>query len=288
MRDMTLDTLQSVILARFPELACASFELLSTGWDSVALDVDDALIFKFPRNEVARAALIREASILAAVRPFLTMPVPDLTLYQEPRLFSRHKKLRGEHLVTEQYDALPVSARDRMAAELALFYSQLHAIDDDVMADAGARPIFEWLAPDAILDRASPLLPPTLRSYAERTVTAWRELPPDPHGVTYGFFDGHGWNMAFDHSAHRLNGVYDFADSGFGPLQQDFIYSNFIARDLTERTISAYETLTGRSIDRERIELLSGVLRLNELAEVAQEPDRHAEMVDYVARWAQG
>lgn len=288
MRDMTLDTLQSVILARFPELACASFELLSTGWDSVALDVDDALIFKFPRNEVARAALIREASILAAVRPFLTMPVPDLTLYQEPRLFSRHNKLRGEHLVTEQYEALPVAARDRMAAELALFYSQLHAIDDDVMADAGARPIFEWLAPNVILDRALPVLPPNLRSYAERTVTAWRDLPPDPHGVTYGFFDGHGWNMAFDHSAHRLNGVYDFADSGFGALQQDFIYSNFIARDLTERTISAYETLTGRSIDRERVELLSGVLRLNELAEVAQEPDRHAEMVDYVARWAQG
>ena len=125
-------------------------------------------------------------------------------------------------------------------------------------------------------------------SYTERTITAWRDLPPDPHGVTYGFFDGHGWNMAFDHSAHRLNGVYDFADSGFGALQQDFIYSNFVARDLTERTISAYETLTGRSIDRERVELLSGVLRLTELAEVAQEPDRHAEMVDYVARWVQG
>ncbi len=92
-------------------------------------------------------------------------------------------------------------------------------------------------------------------------------MPPDPHGVTYGFFDGHGWNMAFDATAQRLNGVYDFGDSGFGQLQQEFIYSNMISPDLTERIIGRYETLTGRALDRERIALLFEVLRLSELAQ---------------------
>src|SRR5919106_64050 len=62
-----------------------------------------------------------------------------------------------------------------------------------------------------------------------------------PYGTTYGFFDGHGWNMAFDHTTNRLNGVYDFADSGFGPLHQEFIYTNLIARDLTARIVAEYE-----------------------------------------------
>ena len=43
-------------------------------------------------------------------------------------------------------------------------------------------------------------------------------MPPDPLGTVYGFFDGHGWNMAFDHARGRLNGIFDFGDSGFGPL----------------------------------------------------------------------
>jgi len=286
--DMNLEALRSVIVARFPELADGTFALLMEGWDSVAVDVDDALIFKFPRNEVARTSLIREASVLAAVRPALTMPVPDLAVFEEPRLFSRHHKLKGEHLVTGQYDALPIAARDHLAAALALFYSQLHRIETETMLAAGAQPIGQWLPADAILRRAWPVLPPELRPHAERTITAWQNVLPDPYGTRYGFFDGHGWNMAFDHASNRLNGVYDFADSGFGALQQDFIYSNFIARDLTERIITAYEPLTGRMIDRERVELLSGVLRLTELAEVDTQPDRHAEMIGYVAHWAAG
>src|SRR5262249_49179758 len=92
-------------------------------------------------------------------------------------------------------------------------------------------------------------------------------LEPDPHGRTYGFFDGHGWNMAFDHAAQRLNGVYDFADSGFGWLQQEFIYSTIVSPDLTARIVGRYERLTGRAIDRHRLRLLFQVLRLNEFAE---------------------
>ncbi len=78
----------------------------------------------------------------------------------------------------------------------------------------------------------------------------FERLPPDPHGQTYGFFDGHGWNMAFDRVRGRLNGIYDFADSGFGPVHQEFIYSNFISPDLTERIAAAYEKASGRTLDK--------------------------------------
>src|SRR3546814_17924439 len=100
----------------------------------------------------------------------------------------------------------------------------------------------DTLVPYTTLFR-SPILPAALLPYADRTVSAWRDLPPDPYGTTYGFFDGHGWNMAFDHVSNRLNGVYDFADSGFGALHQEFIYSNWISPDLTARTIAEYEAL---------------------------------------------
>jgi aminoglycoside phosphotransferase (APT) family kinase protein len=265
------ETLRAVIVRVFPDLAAAVFTPQTRGWDSVAIDLDDRLIFKFPRHEAARGRLVREAALLAIIHPAVTLPAPRMTLHDGPPLFSRHDKLQGGYLEPAVYAQLGEPARDRLAQDLALFYAQLHALPVASAETAGAEPIQPWLEPDEILRRAWPVLTEPLRRYAERTIAAWRTLPPDPHGRTLGFFDGHGWNMAFDPAAERLNGVYDFGDSGFGQLQQEFIYSNMISPDLTERIIGRYETLTGRLIDRERIALLFQVLRLSELAQSADD-----------------
>lgn len=265
------DVLQAVIVKVFPDLAASTFTPQTRGWDSVAIDVDDRLIFKFPRHEAARERLVREAALLAVIQPAVTLPAPNMTLHEGPPLFSRHDKLRGGYLEPAVYAGLAEAARERLAQDLALFYAQLHALPAAALEAAGAAPIQPWLEPDEILRRAWPVLAAPLRRYAERTIAAWRALPPDPHGRTFGFFDGHGWNMAFDPEDERLNGVYDFGDAGFGQLQQEFIYARMISPDLADRIIGRYEALTGRRLDRERIALLFEVLRLSELAQNAED-----------------
>jgi aminoglycoside phosphotransferase (APT) family kinase protein len=265
------ETLRGVIVTVFPDLATGVFTPQARGWDSVAIDVDDRLIFKFPRHEAGRAGLAREAALLAIVHPAVTLPTPNMTLHEGPPMFSRHDKLPGGYLEPALYAGLAEPARDRLARDLALFYAQLHALPAAALGAAGADPIKPWLEPEHILERAWPVLTGPLRGYAERTIAAWVALPPDAHGRTYGFFDGHGWNMAFDPAAQRLNGVYDFGDSGFGQLQQEFIYSTMISPDLTARIVGRYEAITGRRLDRERIALLFEVLRLSELAERADD-----------------
>lgn len=280
-----LAPLWAVVTAHFPELSGSPVTLLSAGWDSLAIDVDDRLIFKFPRDQEDAHALVTEARLLSVVRPAVTLPVPELIIHPGPPLFSRHAKLKGEHLVTEQYARLSLDARQRLAADMALFYAELHRLDTAVMARAGAKPIAPWLPPETILRRAWPLLPPDLQVYANETVTAWQALSPDPYGTIYGFFDGHGWNMAFDHARQRLNGIYDFGDSGFGALQQELVYSSFIARDLTMRIADEYEALTGRVLDRRRIDILTGVLRLFDLAEMPIDDSRLPATQQHVADW---
>lgn len=283
---MSMDPFRAAITAAFPELSSSTFRLLSAGWDSTAVDVDDRLVFKFPRHRAAASRLAREATLLAVIRPAVTMTVPHLILHPGPPLFSRHEKIPGEHLVTAQYDRLPEELLSDLAEQMAVFYAELHGLDRRAMKAAGAGPIEAWLPPDEILARTLPVLPSALRRLAERTVAAWRNLPPDPYGTTYGFFDGHGWNMAFDHTRGRLNGIYDFADSGFGPLHQELVYTSFISPDLTRRIIERYEALTGRALDRRRIALLTGVHRLSELAALADDPAHVPAMVAHVADWA--
>jgi aminoglycoside phosphotransferase (APT) family kinase protein len=273
-----LEPLRAAIVIAFPELATSSLRLLMTGWSCLAVDVDERLIFKFPRNAKAEAMLVTEARLLSCIRPHVSMPVPDMTIHPGPPLFSRHTKLAGGFLDTDVYRGLAEGTRGRLGAELARFYADLHGLDTGLMTAAGARPLETWRGAEEILTRIGPVLSGELRPFAEQTLAAYRDLPPDPLGATYGFFDGHGWNMAFDAGRSRLSGIYDFGDSGIGPLHQDFIYSNMIARDLTVRIINGYEALTGRLIDRERVDVLTGAHRLWELSEAVGKPD------DVVAR----
>lgn len=285
MADSEPGPFRAAILRSFPHLADSTFRLVTGGWDSVAVDVNDRLIFKFPRDETAKRALLKEAALLALIRPAVSMAVPDMTIHEGPPLFSSHGKLKGEHLLAPDYEKLDEGARRRLGDDLGRFYAELHRLDIGRMTAAGAASTPAWRTPEQIRARALPLLPPELRDPAERTVSAFERLPPDPYGKAYGFFDGHGWNMAFDHEHGRLEGIYDFADSGIGPLHEDFIYSNFICPDLTARIVATYERLTGRALDRLRIAILTGVHRLSELAELSDQPEHVPEMVRHAADW---
>ncbi|WP_064692338.1 phosphotransferase family protein [Rhizobium aegyptiacum] len=286
MTELDASEFRSLITSVFPELTGSVFKLAAKGWDSMAVDVDDTLIFKFPRDLGAERALVKEAALLEIVRPSLSMAVPDMRIHDGPPIFSSHAKLEGEHLITEDYEALGEGDRQRLADDLARFYAELHALDADRLRAAGASAIQPWQSPEAVRTKALPQLPADIKGFAEAVVSDFEALPPDPYGNVYGFFDGHGWNMAFDYRQGRLNGIYDFADSGFGPLHQEFIYSNFISPDLTARIISAYETLTGRRLDRWRIAVMTGFHRLSELAELADDPANVEQMIRSAATWA--
>ncbi|MBB3135628.1 hypothetical protein FHS26_003374 [Rhizobium pisi] len=286
MAELDASEFRSLIISVFPHLTGAVFRLAAKGWDSIAIDVDDTLIFKFPRNLTAERVLQKEAALLDVIRPSLSMAIPDMRIHDGPPVFSSHTKIEGEHLIAEDYDALGGSDRQHLAEDLARFYAELHVLDADRMRTAGAAAILPWQSPEAVRAKALPLLPPDITSFARAVVSDFEALSPDPYGNIYGFFGGHGWNMAFDHAQRRLNGIYDFADSGFGPLHQEFIYSNFISPDLTARIVSAYEILTGRRLDRRRIAILTGFHRLSELAEFADDPAYVEEMIRSVATWA--
>ena len=283
--DTAPESLAALLVSRFPDLAGSSFDLRTGGWHSVAVDVDGRLIFKFPRHAEAAEALRREQRLLEQVGRVVSIPVPRLELFEEPVLFSRHRKLAGEHLLAAEYGQFGEAARARLGEELGSFYAQLHGLPLALMQSAGAGPVEPWLAPATVLRRAGPLLDAGERDFAERTLGRWAALGPDPLGLTYGYFDGHGWNMAFDHAAGRLNGLYDFADSGIGPVHRDFIYSAMISPELTGRIVTAYERASGRQLDRERIEVLAGAHRLWELAVEAEDPANAAVMLNGLRAW---
>ncbi len=258
--------MRRAVVSACPDLAGAAFSVAGKGWHSLAVEADGRLIFKFPKGEEACAALRREARLVAAVAQHLALPVPRMTLHEGPPLFSMHAKLPGETLLQDGYRRLDGAARDRLGDDLALFFAQLHALDPAAMQAAGALPIGVWDTRDETLAPIWDLLPSACRAQARAALADYRALGPDPLGERYGFFDAHGWNMAFDAKRGVLNGMFDFADSGLGPIHREFAPVSLIDPDLTARTIRAYERLTGRGVDRRRVFLQTAAMRLSELA----------------------
>ena len=273
------------IISAYPELEGASFTVLDAGWDSLAVDADGRFIFKFPRDADGEHCLRREAALLTVLHPRLTMAVPDPVIFDGPPLFSAHEKLRGDHLLAADYARLSDEARDGLALDMARFHTEMHALSDLSIATVGDAPIEPWQSTAVMREAGVTTLPSGLRDKAMTEIAAYEALAPDPHGTIFGYFDAHGWNMAFHHERGALNGIYDFADSGVGPLHQEFIYANFISRDHSARVIAAYEQLTGRDIDRRRVEILTAMLHLSDLAEYAEQPDYLDKVLEHAVPW---
>ncbi len=275
----------SAITAAFPHLAGDEFTTSHAGWDSLAV-MAGGMVFKFPKHAQAAERLRQEIRVLSILRPRVQMALPDLVLHDEgDQAFSSHRMIAGEHLLAAQYEVLAEHAKARLAHELAQFFSDVHAIDQKLWVDAGVSAIAPWPSVNDMRSMALPLLPEEIRAECDAILNDFAALPPDPHGSIFGMFDCHGWNMAFDHHDQRLNGLYDFGDSGFGPLHLDFMHSSLISADLTWRVMTEYESLTGRTLDRSRMRTLIGTHRLMELAKDGSNPEMGDWLRGNVEQW---
>jgi aminoglycoside phosphotransferase (APT) family kinase protein len=214
------------------------------------------------------------------IAPRVPLAVPRMILHEAPTLFSEHRMIPGDIIETAGYDALDESHKQAMAEALAAFYAALHAIPVEAAVAAGAEPKPEWPETDAVFPILHDRLPAALHDFAARAFAAYLELPEEE--TIFGYFDGHGWNMAFDHERGVLNGVYDFADAALGPLTREFTYSSLTSPDLTERLITADEGLTGKAIDRRAVAIRLSVQHLAELAELEQHDPAFAASI---IRW---
>jgi aminoglycoside phosphotransferase (APT) family kinase protein len=270
---------REAIRAVRPDLADLPLMLHTRGWDSNAVEAGNT-IFKFPKHPDAPPRLRREAKFLALIAPRVPLAVPRMKLHETPTLFSEHRMIPGTIIETAGYDALSDAQRQAMAEALAGFYAALHAIPVPEAVAAGADPKPEWPDAAAVLPMLRERLPAAVHAFAERAFAAYLELPAEKE--IFGYFDGHGWNMAFDHERGVLNGVYDFADAAIGPLTREFTYSSLTSTDLTERLITAYERLTGKAIDRRVVAIRMSVQNFSELADL-EEPNE--DFAAAVVRW---
>jgi aminoglycoside phosphotransferase (APT) family kinase protein len=118
-----------LIKEQFPELCAENIRLLGVGWDNTAFVVDEKLIFRFPRREIALPSLENEWCILPKLAPRLSAPIPipqwkGLPTANFPWPFIGYRMIPG---VTACQANLCENERAALAEPIARFLSILHS-----------------------------------------------------------------------------------------------------------------------------------------------------------------
>jgi aminoglycoside 2''-phosphotransferase len=237
-----LAALVARIRAEFPDLAFARAKLNDLGEDHAVVFLDEAWVFRFPRNAEVAAHAAMERRLLEALQPVSPIAVPAYDHVSRAGDFGGYRMIAGQELSEALFASLGPAAQARVLDELGRFLSALHGLPPELAAterpshrDAAyytgnygrrrAR-LAKALTPAQLADadRFYEALPAAVIC-SERALTH-RDLTED--------------HILLGDSGDRLAGVIDFTDAALGDPAFDFTFLWAYGDDAPARVARSY------------------------------------------------
>ena len=268
----------SALALEFPGSAFRRARLIDRGWNNYAAVVDEALMFRFPRDE--KFPRDREKAVLDALKGKLLTPIPVVEFWGQRLACMGYRYLPGRELTRAELEALPTERIEALAQDLAYFLAQCH-IALSVSAAEGLgiqRKDF-----GDVLAKAKAVLPGKLEPHEaklfERTLFDAQALKEGPD-FSFLYNDLHHGNFVVD-DTFRLAGVFDFGDVAWGDRAAEFRRPKEGEPRLFDNLCGAYEAFTKRAVERDKARLLAWMDGFYDRAESIDKPEsfqyRHAK-----------
>lgn len=102
----------------------------TSGWDFIAIILDNKLVFRFPRHkgEYGPKDLAQEAEFLKHMKKKLPLPIPQYNYIAKNAAFVGYDIVPGREFSIYQYRRLNPAQKQKAARDLAEFLSALHGI----------------------------------------------------------------------------------------------------------------------------------------------------------------
>jgi aminoglycoside 2''-phosphotransferase len=242
----------ALIERNFPLVRVQTAHPITRGWDSLVLEVNDELIFRFPMREDVAQRQQQEIRLLPHLVPKLSTPIPRFEYIGRgdgdyPFSFMGYRKLHGIALEEERISQEHLLA---LAPALGTFLSELHSFPLTEARQTGLKEHSpqEWLAEyrERYLDlrqRVFPMLEADLRAFSEQH---WESLLADEAFLMFRPVLIH-WDLFCEHilcdpERSLLTGVIDWGDAGIGDGAMDFVgLAHRGGRAFTERVLANYQ-----------------------------------------------
>ncbi len=219
------------IRTAYPDLAIGHIRQVEGGQYNVVLIADERLIFRFPRFAAGVERLRYESALLAAIRPRLTLSVPEprYASFVPPEpgaAFVGYPLLPGDPLWRERVAVSDPAVRDRLAAQLAGFLRSLHAVSVGDLP-AGTPLALGFTDPDwrvgwtSLCGRIEALVLPRLGAATRALLVAeFAAFLNDDANFAFAPTLIHGdfgtGNILWDRARGAITAVLDFGAAGLG------------------------------------------------------------------------
>jgi hypothetical protein len=130
----------------FPDLVFARAALNDEGADHAVVVLDEAFVFRFPRNDERRALFAAELKLLAHIAASSPVALPNYTHVAPRGAFGGYRMIRGEPLTAAAFRSLRRPVQERILDEIAALLRLIHATAPGVIAGAGGRIAQGWTA----------------------------------------------------------------------------------------------------------------------------------------------
>ena len=240
------------IAEQFPELAPVSARYLGEGCDSVALLVNDAWVFRFPKTAEVEAQLAIESALLPELAPRLPLEIPRFEFHGRPGAHFPHRFV-GYRRITGA-PAIGTDPGDLESADierLGRFLARLHDTPVDLVRASGVRdePLADVLT--ELRDDGIASLDQVWKVAPGAPVDEWRAVLEHPPSVpesapVLAHNDLAAEHILVDVKTRRVTGVIDWSDAAITAPAVDFAgFFHWGGEPLAAAVLRAYETERG-------------------------------------------
>lgn len=128
------NTAQSLISKYFPDLAVSKIVKIGEGTGNVAYEVNDHLIFRFPKGTASQVQLAQEIRLQSLLGKHSSLPYPKFDYLPTDHSFVGYEKLEGSPLILEMAD---YDSWAKFTEQIGSFLNQLHSIPQNELDNLG-------------------------------------------------------------------------------------------------------------------------------------------------------
>ena len=122
---MVQNTATSLILRHFPNIGVNKIVKIGEGTGNVAYEVNNHLIFRFPKGLANQVRLSKEVTLQPLLKVYSTLPYPEFKYLPADNSFVGYQKLQGAPLI---HELATFSSWNIFAEQIGNFLNQLHSI----------------------------------------------------------------------------------------------------------------------------------------------------------------
>jgi aminoglycoside phosphotransferase (APT) family kinase protein len=277
----------------FPELTIRTLRRIGNGWDHIALEVNDEIIFRMPEDgqfdDEQRKLVAYETAVLRKLQPVLPIAIPE-PLYIPPHGgYFGYPKLEGI-LAEEAWPKLTPDQQTKLQEDWVTIVTAIErALPVEEAQRLGVPPF--WLQESirdihGFLQREN--ISPEHRQFAERTLERAKQLDVNKNP----FFlhnDFYLHNMLLDPQTKRLKALLDWSDCCTAPIEREFTLWHWLPDAQFDAIIELYTQRTGRSVNKEQVKVWSYVDAFSDLNTQLLEGDQPGieKSLQHINRWLQ-